>query len=202
MAKILTSSDCSLCVEFGNAISEEINRQVRSFTVAAEAANIEGVTELVPTYRSVTVHYRPEVIGYARLYEKLNQIINGLQTAEIPPAGEIRVPVLYGGDHGPDLENVAKLHDMTPEEVIRLHTAPTYLNYIRGHRRFPDGHLSSQLPRRLAAHRADAPQALRSKTGEGHSGGRGYEHDLLSHRRSGIRAYPQGELSRGVYRRG
>ena len=72
MAKILTSSDCSFCVEFGNAISEEINNQVRSFTVAAEAAQIEGVTELVPTYRSVTVHYRPEVIGYARLYEKLN----------------------------------------------------------------------------------------------------------------------------------
>ena len=132
MAKILTSSDCSLCVEFGNAISEDINRQVRSFTVAAEAANIEGVTELVPTYRSVTVHYRPEAIGYARLYEKLNQIVNGLKEAEIPPAGEIRVPVLYGGEHGPDLENVAKLHDMTPEEVIALHTAPTYLNYMLG----------------------------------------------------------------------
>ena len=132
MAKILTSSDCSLCVEFGNAISEEINRQVRSFTVAAEAANIEGVTELVPTYRSVTVHYRPEVIGYARLYEKLSRILSGLTEAEIPPAGEIRVPVLYGGKHGPDLENVAKLHDMTPEEVVRLHTAPIYLNYMLG----------------------------------------------------------------------
>ena len=88
MAKILTSSDCSFCVEFGNAISEEINNQVRSFTVAAEAAQIEGVTELVPTYRSVTVHYRPEVIGYARLYEKLNKIVNGLQAAQIPPAGD------------------------------------------------------------------------------------------------------------------
>ena len=132
MAKILTSSDCSFCVEFGNAISEDINRQVRSFTVAAEAAHIEGVTELVPTYRSVTVHYRPEVIGYARLYEKLNQIVNGLKEAEIPPAGEIRVPVCYGGEHGPDLENVAKLHDMTPEEVIRLHTTPVYLNYMLG----------------------------------------------------------------------
>ena len=214
MAKILTSSDCSLCVEFGNAISEEINSQVRSFTVAAEAAGIEGVTELVPTYRSVTVHYRPEVIGYARLYEKLNQIVNGLQTAEIPPAGEIRVPVLYGGDHGPDLENVAKLHNMTPEEVIRLHTAPTYLNYMLGFLpgfcylggldkrlhtpRLTTPRVTSQLPRRLAAHRADAPQALRSKTGEGYFGGRGYEHDLLPHRRGGIRAHPSGELSGGI----
>ena len=132
MAKILTSSDCSLCVEFGNAISEDINRQVRSFTVAVEAADLPGVVELVPTYRSVTVHYRPEVMGYARLYEQLSRIVNSLQEADIPTAGEIRVPVRYGGSHGPDLENVAKLHDMTPEEVIRIHTAPVYLNYMLG----------------------------------------------------------------------
>ncbi len=132
MAKILTSSDTSLCVEFGNAISEEINGRVRAFALAVEAARIEGITELVPTYRSVTVHYRPEIVGYARLYEKLNHIANGLQAADIPPAGEIRVPVLYGGSHGPDLEDVARLHGMTAEEVIRLHTAPAYLNYMLG----------------------------------------------------------------------
>ena len=97
MARILTSSDRSLCVEFGNAISEEINGQVRAFALAVEAARIEGITELVPTYRSVTVHYRPEVIGFARLYERLDQIATGLQAADLPPAGEIRVPVLYGG---------------------------------------------------------------------------------------------------------
>ncbi|MBQ6866413.1 MAG: 5-oxoprolinase subunit PxpB, partial [Clostridia bacterium] len=68
----------------------------------------------------------------ARLYEQLSRIVNSLQEADIPTAGEIRVPVLYGGSHGPDLENVAKLHDMTPEEVIRIHTAPVYLNYMLG----------------------------------------------------------------------
>ena len=132
MAKILTSSDRSLCVEFGNVISEEINQQVRSFAVAAEAAHIPGVVELVPTYRSVTVHYRPEVIGYARLYEQLDRILNSMQEEDIPPAGEIRVPVLYGGEFGPDLKNVAELHHMSEAEVIRLHTAPDYLIYMLG----------------------------------------------------------------------
>ena len=132
MARILTSSDCSLCVEFANAISEEINRQVRSFTLAAEAARIPGVVELVPTYRSVLVHYRPEVVGYARLYEQLTRILADLQTAELPPAGEIRVPVLYGGAFGPDLEAVAKLHGMSEADVIALHTSPDYLIYMLG----------------------------------------------------------------------
>ena len=86
MARILTSSDCSLCVEFGDAISEEINRQVRSFTLAVEAARIPGIVELVPTYRSVTVHYRPEVMGYARMYEKLTKScpICGRRTSRPP----------------------------------------------------------------------------------------------------------------------
>ena len=132
MARILTSSDCSLCVEFGNAISREINGQVRAFALAVEEAHIEGVAELVPTYRSVTVHYRPEIIGYARLYEQLNDIANGLGAADIPPAGEIRVPVCYGGSHGPDLEHVASLHGMTAAEVVALHTAPAYLTYMLG----------------------------------------------------------------------
>lgn len=132
MARILTSSDCSLCVEFGDAISEEINRQVRSFTLAVEAARIPGIVELVPTYRSVTVHYRPEVMGYARMYEKLTQILSHLREADIPPAGEIRVPVLYGGKRGPDLAHVAALHGISEAEVVARHTAPSYLIYMLG----------------------------------------------------------------------
>lgn len=132
MAKILTASDSSLCVEFGSAISEEINAQVRSFTLAVEAARLPAVVELVPTYRSVLVHYRPEVMGYARMYEQLTRILNGLTAVELPPAGEIRVPVLYGGEFGPDLENVARLHGLGEEEVVALHTAPEYLIYMLG----------------------------------------------------------------------
>ena len=132
MARILTSSDSSLCVEFGNAISEELNNQVRAFAAAAEMAHIPGVVELVPTYRSVLVHYRPEKIGYARLYERLAALLDGLSAAKIPPAGEVRIPVLYGGDHGPDLANLAAVHGMSEEEVIARHTAPAYRIYMLG----------------------------------------------------------------------
>ena len=132
MAKILTSSDSSLCVRFGEEISPALNRQVRAFAAAVEAAGIDGVTELVPAYGSVTVHYRPETLGYARLYERLNAIAGGLTAAQAAPAGVLRVPVLYGDTHGPDLRSVAERHGLTVEEVIKLHTAPTYLVYMLG----------------------------------------------------------------------
>ena len=156
MAKILTSSDSSLCVEFGNAISEEINQQVRSFTLAVEAAHIPGVVELVPTYRSVTVHYRPEVLGYARLYEHLARILAHLTKVDIPPAGEIQVPVLYGGEWGPDLANVAKRHGLSEADVIALHTAPSYLVYMLGF--LPGFCYLGGLDERIATPRLTAPR--------------------------------------------
>lgn len=132
MARILLSSDRSLCVEFGSVISEEIHKQVRAFTLAVEAARLPAVVELVPTYRSVTVHYRPEIMGYARLYEALSHILSDLKTSDLPPAGEIRIPVLYGGEFGPDLAGLAALHGISQAEAIALHTAPSYLVYMLG----------------------------------------------------------------------
>ena len=132
MEKILISSDSSLCVEFGSSISEEINQRVNAFAKLLEKENVPGVTELVPTYRSVTVHYRPEQISYARLRTVLEELShrNVAVVQELQP--EIVIPVLYGGTCGPDLPRVAALHGLTEEEVVRLHTAPSYLIYMMG----------------------------------------------------------------------
>ena len=132
MVRILLSSDQSLCVEFGNVISEEVNNQVRAFTLLAEQANIPGVTEYLPTYRSVTVHYRPEVVRCQALRQTLLDLAENMGDVEIPPAEVVEIPVLYGGEYGPDLGFVAESHGLTPQEVIELHTKPNYLNYMLG----------------------------------------------------------------------
>ena len=156
MARILTSSDCSFCVEFGNEISEEINEQVRAYTMAVEAAGIEGVTELVPTYRSVTVHYRPEIIGWNSLYTKLSLLTQTLSVTEFPSAETVRIPVLYGGEYGPDLASLAALHNMTEQEVIDLHTAPEYLIYMMGF--LPGFCYLGGLDKRIATPRLKTPR--------------------------------------------
>ena len=50
--KYLVSGDCTVCVEFGNEISPEINRRIRAFKIALEKEAIDGVVETIPTYRS------------------------------------------------------------------------------------------------------------------------------------------------------
>jgi len=65
--RYLVSGDCAVCVEFGNEIKPEINTKIRAFKIAVERAGVEGIVETIPTYRSLLVVYKPEIIGFKQL---------------------------------------------------------------------------------------------------------------------------------------
>jgi len=131
--RFLICSDTALCVEFGDEISEELAGLVRAFGALLAASGIPGVYETVPTYRSVLIHYEPGVLTYAQLVQRLRLLCRQLDTVTIEKKPPIRVPVLYGGEWGPDLPFVAEHSGLTEEEeVVRLHCEPVYLIYMLG----------------------------------------------------------------------
>ena len=131
--RFLLTGDTSVCVEFGNEISEPINAQIRAFNIALSSSDIPGIVETVPTYRSLMVHYDPEVIRCAPLMDKLKDLLGQLDKVEIPPSEVLEIPVLYGGEEmGPDLKFVAEHAGKTEEEVIKIHTSTEYLIYMLG----------------------------------------------------------------------
>lgn len=130
--RYLMTGDTSVSVEFGNEISTEINARIRAFNIALEKKGVPGIVETVPTYRSLTVHYRPEVIRFEALREAMSGLMDSLADIEIPPASVVEIPVLYGGEVGPDLDFVAKHNSKTIEEVIKIHSEPEYLIYMLG----------------------------------------------------------------------
>lgn len=129
--RFLPCGDQAVTVEWGSTIDEHINRQVHAFARKVEELSHPAITEVVPTYRSATVHYRPEVLSYEELKHLLAPLAQGsAEEAEELPVVEI--PVCYGGEYGPDLLEVAQHCSLTPEEVIARHTAPTYRIYMLG----------------------------------------------------------------------
>jgi KipI family sensor histidine kinase inhibitor len=123
--RILPSGDTALTVEFGRSIDPAINRQVLALDRSVASEAVTGVTETVPTYRSLLVHYDPLLVGYAALSEKL------LALAQRPVPAETgvrrwRVPVVYGGDYGIDLDDVARAHSISTADVIAKHTGSEY----------------------------------------------------------------------------
>ena len=130
--RFLLTGDTSVTVEFGNEISTEINAKIRAFNIALQQSKIPGIVETVPTYRSLAVHYDPEAILYGPLVKKLKGLLGQLDSIQIPPSDVLEIPVLYGGEEGPDIEFVAEHNGKTVQEVIDIHTSTEYLIYMLG----------------------------------------------------------------------
>ena len=131
-ARFLLAGDTALSVEFGNAITPRINARIRAFGIALERSGIPGIVETVPTYRSLMIHYDPGVIRCQPLIRALEGLLDQLDHIHIPPSDVLEIPVLYGGEAGPDLEFVARHAGKTPEEVVKIHTSAEYLIYMLG----------------------------------------------------------------------
>jgi KipI family sensor histidine kinase inhibitor len=123
--RLLPSGDAAITVEFSRTIDDAANQRVLALDRALTKAPIEGVTETVPTYRSLLVHYDPVRIDFDGLGQKLMT----LAQAPMPAAAKTRrwrVPVVYGGENGIDLEDVAKTLNTTPDEIVARHVGGDY----------------------------------------------------------------------------
>jgi KipI family sensor histidine kinase inhibitor len=123
--RILPSGDSAITVEFSRNIDDAANRRVLALdrTLARDA--IAGVTETVPTYRSLLVHYDPVQIGFDELGKKLTAL-SEMPVAPTTAARRWRIPVAYGGEHGTDLEDVARTLHTTPDDIVARHVAGDY----------------------------------------------------------------------------
>ncbi len=148
--------DRGLLLEFGDEISSEVNEKVRRMTLAVQGMAAEGIVETVPTYRSLLILYNPLVLSIEELKKRLKGIEEGLQQAPFPEPKLTHIPVLYGGSYGPDLEEVAKYHHTSPEEVIRLHCSNPYFIYMIGF--MPGFPYMGELPQELATPRLKTPR--------------------------------------------
>ncbi len=150
--------DRGLLLEFGDGISREINEKVRRMALAIRAEAIQGIVETVPTYRSLLILYDPVILSFEDLGKKLIQVEEGLQETPLPEPELTRIPVVYGGVYGPDLEEVARWHQISPEEVIRLHCSIPYLIYMIGF--MPGYPYMGELPPSLVTPRLKTPRPM------------------------------------------
>jgi 5-oxoprolinase (ATP-hydrolysing) subunit B len=149
--RLLPSGDSAITVEFSRNIDDAANQRVLALDRSLAREAIAGVTESVPTYRSLLVHYDPLQIGFEALSEKL---VN-LSRLPVPPASKTRrwrIPVAYGGEHGIDLEDVARALNTTPDDIVARHVAGHYrvamIGFTPGWSYLSGLDASLQMPRR------------------------------------------------------
>ncbi|OCL26908.1 allophanate hydrolase [Orenia metallireducens] len=130
--KYVSASDSSILMEFGDEIKPEINREIQAMVHLLEKEVIAGVIEYIPSYTKLMITYDPLTIDYQNLVAKLKELEDRIHTISTSPTKIIEIPVLYGGEYGPDLETVANYNNLSDEEVIKIHSSRDYLIYMLG----------------------------------------------------------------------
>lgn len=109
---------------FGAERARQANAWVRACYQQLKDMPTPEMTALVPAVEHLLVRLRHPDDGPAVAEWLLQQVpAVGYQEQH---GREVVIPVHYGGEDGPDLEEVARLHGLLPDEVIALHCRPTY----------------------------------------------------------------------------
>jgi len=130
--KIRPSGDSAVLVELEDRIAPEVNRKVRALALAIESDHFPGIVEVLPAYRSLMVTYDPLQIEYRDLIEQIHLWIEKAGSIDLPPRRLFRIPTVYGGPHGPDLQRVADIVRLSPEDVVRVFSTNHFMVYFIG----------------------------------------------------------------------
>jgi KipI family sensor histidine kinase inhibitor len=126
---VYESGDAALRVVASSPDRERNWAAVHALAAWLESADVEGIHGAVPTYDSVLVEFDPYITSarQIRAFVLLGMRQLDYMGAPARTPRQFDVPVVYGGEYGPDLERVADHEGLSVAEVIALHTAKSYI---------------------------------------------------------------------------
>ena len=155
-ARFQPASDQSLLVYFGQQITLDANQRVRKLLRLLELEPVAGIRNLHPAYCSLLVNFDALKSSHSELETILRGYLDRLEAVRLPEQQKREIPACYGGEFGPDLNEVAALHGMTPAQAIELHASVTYVVYFLGF--VPGFAYLGELPEALATPRLATPR--------------------------------------------
>ena len=135
---IFPLGDTALTIEFSTIIHIETHRKVMALFHALQQSKIPYITDLVPAYSAITVFYDAASLlrsGHSA-FERMAEMIENLTEEKMDLSAHesrlIEIPVCYERAFAPDIDAVGERNNLSPEEIIALHTAPGYHVYMLG----------------------------------------------------------------------
>ncbi|MFK2825537.1 5-oxoprolinase subunit PxpB [Bacillus sp. B190/17] len=167
-ANIKPLGDSALIVQLGEGISPAIHQKVQALSSLLNMNPFDGFVESVPAFNNITIHYNPVVVmnnlvnhqspitSFQVVCSHVNELIQQMDESKSVEARLVEIPVLYGGEYGPDLDYVASYHKISAEEVIRIHTQSECLVYMLGFA--PGFPFMGGMDERIATPRRETPR--------------------------------------------
>lgn len=132
-----------------------LESQKRIWRLAQRLADHEDAVDVIPGMNNITVVLRhPQLMAWDAI-ERLQRWWEESEALE-PESREIAIPVIYGGEAGPDLGEVARHSGLTEKQVVELHSSVEYVVWFLGFQ--PGFPYLGGLPEQLAMPRRAEPR--------------------------------------------
>lgn len=154
--RLQPASDQSLLVYFDRKITLDAHQRIRKLLRLLEREPVAGIRNLNPAYCSILINFDALKLNHGDLEVILLGYFGRLDAMDLPEPRELQIPTCYGGEFGPDLNEVSALHGMTVAQAIELHSSVTYIVYFLGF--VPGFAYLGELPQTLATPRLDSPR--------------------------------------------
>ena len=149
----------ALLVTGGDRISDNLISQVHRLRQTLLGAAVSGIRDLVPAYASLLLIFEPSEISEKALRAAVNAALEKVTsggTGRFRTGRQHIIPVRYGGEDGPDLEEVSAAHSLEPREIIKLHSERTYSVAFLGF--LPGFAYMGRLAKRIESSRLASPR--------------------------------------------
>lgn len=131
VVQFLKAGDTAMTVQFGDVIDRALSDRVLKLSRRIRALGIAGVTDLVPTFRSLLVNYDPLVVSGDELKGKLEGLLDSSE-GDSQEARQFTIPVCYEGEYGPDVDDVAQASGLSAAQVVQRHAETLFHVYMLG----------------------------------------------------------------------
>lgn len=128
---IIAAGEGGAYVRFGTEIDRGTSRTIQAFASALRALRRPEITDIVPGYVSLYIEFDVELVTVS----DVQRIVEGITPIDLPwleSEPVIEVSVFYGGEHGPDLAQVAADCGMSEAEVVDIHSSSDYEVFFLG----------------------------------------------------------------------
>jgi inhibitor of KinA len=150
------ASDHSLLVYLGEEIGLTAHHRVLTLLRLLQKQPPPWLRNVQPAYTSLMVTFDLCHVDHAEVEAVIRQYAMRASAVRLPKPRTLVIPVCYGGEFGPDLDIISKIHGLEPSEVVELHSSRTYHAYFLGFA--PGFAYLGDIPEQIATPRLDNPR--------------------------------------------
>lgn len=154
--RFCAASDRSLLVYLGEEIGLTAHHRVLTLLRLLQKYPPPWLRNVQPAYTSLMLTFDLRQVDHAEVEAAIRQYAMRARAVCLSKPRTLVIPVCYGGEFGPDLDAIAKIHGLTPSEVIELHSSHTYHTYFLGFA--PGFAYLGDVPKQIATSRLDNPR--------------------------------------------